>query len=204
MIAAVPMTVQRILVPATSARLFCVAHAAAVLHGDRDRLDDAVDDLEVDELAAARGVEVDHMQRLARPAPASAGRSATGSPENTVAWLKSPRRRRTASAVLDVDGRKESHSAVLSVARRTPEVRQQAQPRRRTLLWVELYRPDVVVRDCGDVLAAVVGDGGDDRRVGRARGVRMDEVRRGRAAGRRAMPRPPAASAARSSRCAAP
>ena len=94
--AAVPMTVQRIFVPATNAQALLVAHAAAVLHGDRDSVDDAIDDLEVDELAAARGVEIDDMQHVGSLSCHSWA-SATGSPEKTVAWLKSPRRRRTAS-----------------------------------------------------------------------------------------------------------
>ena len=72
------MTTQWTPIPAIRAEALRAADAAAVLHRDVERLDDALDDARVHELAGARGVQVDDVEGLCALRPASAAPARPG------------------------------------------------------------------------------------------------------------------------------
>ena len=143
------------------------AHAAAVLDGDADRVDDGAHDVEVDQGASPSPVEVDDVQRVG-PLPLPLARLLHGvvGEDGRIGEVAAPQA--DGAALLDVDGGEQFHLA-RSFRTERHEVGQEQQPDRRALLWMELYRPDRVARYGGDHAAAVVrhaghyGDGGAAR-----------------------------------------
>ena len=165
--------------PAIIARALRVADAAAVLHGDVERLDDALDDLEVGQLARPRGVEVDDVQRLGAlvlPVPGELdGVVAEDGDIVEVAAAETD-----GLAGLDVDGGEHDHEGLRLPLDVGDERGEQREPDAGTLLRVELYRPDVVARHCRDDGPAVVRRRGDDGGVRGHGRVGVDEVDGGR------------------------
>ena len=113
MTAAVPMTTQCTPTPAMNASAFWRADAAAVLHGDVERLDDALDDREVGELAGARRVEVDDVQRLgALVLPVARQLHGVVAEDGDVVEVAAAQAHRLAA--LDVDGGEHDHEVPAS------------------------------------------------------------------------------------------
>ena len=89
------------------------AHAAAVLHGDVERLDDALHDREVGEVAGAGRVEVDDVERLgALVLPVPRELHGVVAEDGHVVEVAAPQAHRL--AVLDVDGGKHDHEVPAS------------------------------------------------------------------------------------------
>ena len=138
----------------------------------------SLDDREVGELAGARRVEVDDVQRLrALVLPVARQFHRVVAEHGDVVEVAAPQAHRLAG--LDVDGGEHDHDVGLPVDV-GDEPRQQGEPDARTLLRVELYRPDVVARYCRHDGTAVVGRRGDHGRVGGDGRVGVHEVDGGR------------------------
>ncbi len=202
--AAVPMTTQWTPMPATRARFVGAADAAAVLHRDVEGLDDALHDGEVDELAGARGVQVDDVEGLrALVLPEPRQRDRVVAEHGDVVEVAAPQAH--GLAALDVDGREDDHEARTSCLARSTKLASRRRPTTELFSGWNCIAHTVIAGDGGDHRAAVVGRW--RRRWTGRRAARRTSARNTRRPGRAARgpcpPRPPS-TRARSSRCAAP
>ena len=130
-------------------------------------------------VSGARRVEVDDVQRLgALVLPVARQLHGVVAEDGDVVEVAAAKAHRL--ACLDVDGGEHDHEVPASRWTVATNPASKREPDARTLLRMELYRPDVVARYCGDDGAAVLRRRGDDGRVGRDGGVGVHEVDGGR------------------------
>ena len=189
--AAVPMTTQCTPMPAdTREALRRRGRRRRTARGSASALTMRSTMCEVGELAGARRVEVDDVQRLgALLCPVARQLDRVVAEDGDVVEVAARRRTAlppwmsTAGKTIMTCSPPDAMAATKSASR--------CQADARALLGVELHCPHVVARHRRDDRPAVVGGGGDDRRVGRdARRTSARSRRRPAPAGRAAMPAP--------------